>query len=128
MDTLFPYTTFFRSRDRMVVVGEAADGYRIDFGDARRLKPTRPGRMVRVGVSPFEVDQRNSAQLFRRTKTETGIDNRCKLVGDQWGTRQARIGPAPIPDCDVHATRADVDRVIGSVHDRKRPRLNSSHS
>src|SRR3546814_20366699 len=84
----------------MAFVGEAEDGNRIDFGDARRLKPTRPGRMVRVGVSPFEVDQRNSAQLFRRTKTETGIDNRCKLVGDQWGSRQARIGPAPIPDCD----------------------------
>src|SRR3546814_17201694 len=75
----------------MAFVGEAEDGNRIDFGDARRLKPTRPGRMVRVGVSPFEVDQRNSAQLFRRTKTETGIDDRCKLVGDQWGTRQARI-------------------------------------
>src|SRR3546814_4369675 len=91
----------------MAFVGEAEDGNRIDFGDARRLKPTRPGRMVRVGVSPFEVDQRNSAQLFRRTKTETGLDNRCKLVGDQWSTRQIRIGHAPIPDCTVHATRSE---------------------
>src|SRR3546814_4249439 len=35
--------TSYGGLDRMAFVGEAEDGNRIDFGDARRLKPTRPG-------------------------------------------------------------------------------------
>src|SRR3546814_2042913 len=130
-DTLFPYTTLFRSLGRAAVHGTG-----IAFGGANDpgvLHGVEPALAVLLEI--VEPGREHCAQLFHRTILAAWApfqhDGPSVMGGFVLPRRQAAIA---LP-CNFRRLRIDlvqirehcVDRFAQAVQDRKSTRLNSSH-
>src|SRR3546814_7236924 len=118
-DTLFPYTTLFRSRERRIGVGAQEVDVGADAGVEVREPEAARGRAVVVGtdageVEPLRMARREAARLQDR-------------LGERDVAADALLGSHPEVGVDDGGDRGH-GRVAGVVGpDRTSTRQNSSH-
>src|SRR3546814_8307098 len=113
-DTLFPYTTLFRARQRPISWGMDKHRHRLRRDDAQTgMTTVREPRRLSVILSPEEV--------ARLLDAAPGLNAKAALsVSYGAGLRASEVVSLKVSDIDSA-------RQVIRVEDRKSTRLNSSH-
>src|SRR3546814_7424429 len=141
-DTLFPYTTLFRSRESLsgTLVPRVALPRFDDHGTLRRFLRSEnlPGRFpFTAGVFPFKRDEEDPARMFAGEGDAFRTNKRFHLLAEgQPATRLSTafdsvtlygFDPAERPDIYGKVGNAGVSiATLDDMKDRKSTRLNSS--